>query len=197
MDTLCKMTDEELVVAYARGNNEAFDELLGRHQQHLYSYIFYTVRDNGLADDIFQDTFIKAITTIKQGKYTESGKFKAWINRIAHNLIIDHFRLKKSENTISNDSYEVDLLNNPALCEETVETEMVRTQVLSDVKRLMNNLPDNQREVVEMRYYKDLSFKEIADITGVSINTALGRMRYAILNMRKMAADHDMVLTLN
>lgn len=197
MDTLLKMTDEQLVTQYFNGNNEAFDELLSRHRHHLYTYIFLTVRDNGLADDIFQDTFIKAIITIKQGKYVESGKFKAWITRIAHNLMIDYFRQKKSENTISNDSYEVDLFNNPALCEETVETEMVKTQVFSDVKKLVNSLPDTQREVVEMRYYKDLSFKEIANLTGVSINTALGRMRYAIINMRKMATDHNIILTLN
>lgn len=197
MDTFFSMTDEELVVLYANGNNEAFDELLGRHQQFLYSYILYTVRDDDLADDIFQDTFIRAITTIQQGRYIESGKFKAWITRIAHNLMIDYFRQKKSENTVSNDEYEVDLLNNPSLCEETVEVQMARTQVLSDVRRLVDRLPENQKEVVEMRYYKDLSFKEIADLTGVSINTALGRMRYAILNMRKMAAKHDMALALN
>lgn len=197
MDTFHTMTDEELVVMYVNGNNEAFDELLTRHQHSLYSYILYTVRDNGLAEDIFQDTFMKAIITIQQGKYTESGKFKAWINRIARNLIIDHFRQKKSENTISNDAYEVDLFNNPSLCDETVESKMVRTQVLNDVRMLVDRLPDNQKEVVEMRYYKGLSFKEIADVTGVSINTALGRMRYAILNMRKMATDHQIVLTIN
>ncbi len=197
MDTFHTMTDEELVVMYVNGNNEAFDELLTRHQHSLYSYILYTVRDNGLAEDIFQDTFMKAIITIQQGKYTESGKFKAWINRIARNLIIDHFRQKKSENTVSNDAYEVDLFNNPSLCEETVETKMVRTQVLNDVRMLVDRLPDNQKEVVEMRYYKNLSFKEIADVTGVSINTALGRMRYAILNMRKMATEQRIVLTIN
>ncbi len=197
MDTFHTMTDEELVVMYIGGNNEAFDELLTRHQHSLYSYILYTVRDNGLAEDIFQDTFMKAIITIQQGKYTESGKFKAWINRIARNLIIDHFRQKKSENTVSNDAYELDLFNNPSLCEETVETTMVRTQVLNDVQMLVDRLPDNQKEVVEMRYYKNLSFKEIADVTGVSINTALGRMRYAILNMRKMATEHQIVLTIN
>lgn len=197
MDTFHTMTDEELVVMYVNGNNEAFDELLTRHQHSLYSYILYTVRDNGLAEDIFQETFMKAIITIQQGKYTESGKFKAWINRIARNLIIDHFRQKKSENTVSNDAYEVDLFNNPSLCEETVETKMVRTQVLNDVRMLVDRLPDNQKEVVEMRYYKNLSFKEIADVTGVSINTALGRMRYAILNMRKMATEQRIVLTIN
>lgn len=197
MDTFHTTTDEELVVMYVNGNNEAFDELLTRHQHSLYSYILYTVRDNGLAEDIFQETFMKAIITIQQGKYTESGKFKAWINRIARNLIIDHYRQKKSENTISNDAYEMDLFNNPSLCEETVEAKMVRTQVLNDVRMLVDRLPDNQKEVVMMRYYKNLSFKEIADVTGVSINTALGRMRYAILNMRKMVTEHQIVLTIN
>src|SRR5690554_2573948 len=197
MITLCSMTDEELVVMYVHGENLAFDELLRRHQQFIYSYILYTVRDNGLADDLFQDTFIKAITTLQQGKYRESGKFKAWITRIAHNLMIDYFRQKKSENTISNEDYEVDLFNNPRLCEETVEVRIARTQVLSDVRKLVDRLPENQKEVVEMRYYRELSFKEIADMTGVSINTALGRMRYAILNMRKMANDHQIILTIN
>ena len=194
MDTFSAMTDEELVMLYAYGNNNAFNVLLDRHKQPLYTYIFYTVRHNGLAEDIFQDTFIKAITTIKQGRYTETGKFKAWLMRIAHNLMIDYFRQKKNENTVSNDDYEPDLWNNSSLCEDTIEVEMVRSQVLSDVKKLVGFLPDTQ---LEMRYYKDLSFKEIADQTGVSINTALGRMRYAVINMRKMAQDHKMVLTVD
>jgi RNA polymerase sigma-70 factor (ECF subfamily) len=197
MDTFCTMTDEELVVSYTCGNNNAFDVLLERHKQPLYTYIFYTVRHNGLAEDIFQDTFIKAITTIKQGRYTENGKFKAWLMRIAHNLMIDYFRQKKSENTVSCDDYEPDLRNNSSFCENTIELELVRRQVLSDVRKLVASLPDSQREVLEMRYYRDLSFKEIALQTGVSINTALGRMRYAILNMRKMAEDHKMVLTMD
>lgn len=197
METFCTMTDEELVVSYADGNDYAFDLLLNRHKQSLYTYIFYTVRDQGLAEDIFQDTFFKAITTIRQGRYVETGRFKAWLTRIAHNLIIDYFRQRRNENTISNDDYEVDLLNNPSLSDDTVEMKMVRMQVLSDVKRLIGFLPDEQREVLEMRYYGDLSFKEIADATGVSINTALGRMRYAILNMRKLATDHKMILTIN
>jgi len=197
MDTFYARTDEELVVLYAHGNNNAFDVLLERHKQPLYTYIFYTVRHNGLAEDIFQDTFVKALSTIKQGRYTENGKFKAWLMRIAHNLMIDYFRQKKSENTVSNDDYEPDLWNNSTFCEDTIEVEMVRKQVLSDVRKLVASLPDPQREVLEMRYYKDLSFKEIASQTGVSINTALGRMRYAILNMRKMAEDHKMVLTMD
>ena len=197
MDTFTAMTDEELVTSYACGNNAAFDQLLERHKQSLYSYIFFTVRHNGLAEDIFQDTFIKAITTIKQGRYTETGKFKAWLMRIAHNLMIDYFRQRKNENTVSNDDFEPDLWNNASLSEDNVEVKMVHKQVLNDVRKLVDFLPESQREVLEMRYYNDLSFKEIADKTGVSINTALGRMRYAILNMRKMAEEHQMVLTVD
>ena len=197
MESLFSMTDEQLVAAYAAGNNSAFDILLNRHQQSIFGYILYTVRNRDLADDIFQETFIKAIATIKQGRYTESGKFMAWITRIAHNLIIDYFRQERYEKTVSNDEYEVDLFNNTRFAEDTVETEMVRTQVLSDVKKLVTLLPDSQREVLEMRYYRDMSFKEIADHTGVSINTALGRMRYAIMNMRKMADDNRMVLSMS
>ena len=136
------------------------------------------------------------IMTIKQGRYTENGKFKAWITRIAHNLIIDNFRQERSENTVSNDEVEVDLFNNIKLCDGTIEDNIVRHQVLSDVKKLVKHLPDSQREVLEMRYYQDLSFKEIADITGVSINTALGRMRYAILNMRRMADENRIELSM-
>lgn len=197
MDILTNMTDEELVVLYIDGNDEAFDHLLSRHQQVLYAYILYTIRSKNLADDFFQETFCKAITTIRQGRYTESGRFRSWLMRIAHNLMIDYFRQKKTEKTLSNDEWGLDLFNNPSLCEETIEGEWVRKQVYSDVKKLVTFLPVVQREVVEMRYYGELSFKEIADITGVSINTALGRMRYAILNMRRLASDHQMILTLN
>lgn len=197
MEILFSMTDEELVESYAEGNNSAFEVLLSRHQQSLFGYIIYTVRNRDMADDIFQDTFIKAITTIKQGKYTESGKFRAWITRIAHNLIIDYFRQERNENTVSNNEYEFDLFNNSSLCDDNIETTLVKNQVLSDVKKLVDFLPESQREVLNMRYYEDLSFKEIADKTGVSINTALGRMRYAILNMRKMADDNGMMLSMN
>jgi len=189
------MTDEELVMAYAEGNNAAFDVLLNRHKGSVYSYIYFVVRSREMAEDIFQETFMKAIVTIKQGRYTENGKFRAWINRIAHNLIIDNYRQEKNEQTISNDDCEVDLLNNSKLADGTIEDQIVKDQILSDVKRLINYLPDNQREVLMLRYYQDLSFKEISDITGVSINTALGRMRYAILNMRRMAEEKNMILT--
>ncbi|MFT4222745.1 RNA polymerase sigma factor [Dysgonomonas sp.] len=196
MEELISQTDEQLVSDYSNGNNLAFDILLDRHKQIVYSYIYFTVRNRELAEDIFQETFIKAIVTIKQGRYTETGKFRAWISRIAHNLIIDHFRQKKNENTVSNDEAPVDLLNNPSLCDGTIEDEIVRLQITSDIRKLISFLPDTQREVLEMRYYQDLSFKEIAEQTGVSINTALGRMRYAILNIRRMAEEHDIVLTM-
>ncbi len=190
------MADEELVVMYATGNNAAFDVLLNRYKSNIHAYIYYIVRDRDLTEDIFQETFVKVIMTIKQGRYTENGKFKAWITRIAHNLIIDHFRQERNENTISNDEVEVDLFNDMRLCEGTVEDHLVQAQVFSDVKKMVEYLPDNQREVLEMRYYQNMSFKEIADRTGVSINTALGRMRYAILNMRRMAEENRIELSI-
>lgn len=197
MDILMSMTDEQLVASYAEGNNDAFDVLIDRHQQSLFSYILYITRNRDLAEDVFQETFIKAITTIKQGKYVESGKFKAWISRIAHNLIFDHFRREQKEKMLYNDDFEYDLFNNSSLSDDNIETVMVKSQVMKDVRRLINHLPDVQREVLTMRYFEDLSFKEIAERTGVSINTALGRMRYAIINMRKIAEDNQMILSLN
>jgi len=197
MTNLKMLSDEELVAVYAQGNNPAFDILLNRHRDTVYSYIYFIVRNRELAEDIFQETFVKAIITIKQGRYTENGKFRAWISRIAHNLIIDNYRQEKNEQTISNDDCEIDLFNNSKLSEGTVEDEMIKSQILQDVKKLVEFLPENQREVLLLRYYQDLSFKEIADITGVSINTALGRMRYAILNMRRMAEEKNMILTVD
>ncbi|MDH8701607.1 RNA polymerase sigma factor (sigma-70 family) [Dysgonomonadaceae bacterium PH5-43] len=195
MIQLKTMTDEALVSAYAQGNNKAFDVLLSRHESNVYSYIYFIVRNREMAEDIFQEAFIKAIATIKQGRYTETGKFRAWINRIAHNLIIDSYRQEKNEQTISNDDSEIDLLNNSKYTDSTIEDILIKDQILADVKKLVDYLPDNQREVLILRYYQDLSFKEIADITGVSINTALGRMRYAILNMRKIAEEKQVILT--
>ena len=190
-------TDETLVALYAQGNNEAFDILLNRYKDRLYAYIYYTVRNEELAEDIFQETFTKAIVTIQQGRYNENGKFPAWLTRIAHNLIIDCFRQEKQENLVSCDEEERNLLNNTRLSEGTVESEIVNHQILSDVRRLIKHLPDEQREVVHMRFYQDLSFKEIAEMTGVSINTSLGRMRYAILNLRRMAEKYGIALTVN
>jgi len=196
MNNLKTMADEELVALYAKGNNPAFDVLLNRYKSSVHSYIYYIVRDRDLTEDVFQETFVKAIVTIKQGRYSETGKFKAWIMRIAHNLIIDNFRQERNENTISNDEVDVDLFNDIRLSDCTAEDQMVQNQVFEDVRKLVRHLPDNQREVLEMRYYQDMSFKEIAEVTGVSINTALGRMRYAILNMRRMAEENRMELAI-
>ncbi len=190
------MTDEQLVRAYIDGSNEAFDALLKRHQVRVYNYILRVVKNEDVANDIFQETFVKAIMTIKQGRYTESGKFLAWISRIAHNLIIDYYRQEKSENLQSADLSDVDILNRKELCEDTIEDVLIQEQILKDVKYLIQELPPLQREVLNMRYYQNLSFKEIAEITNVSINTALGRMRYAILNLRRIAVEKDIVLTL-
>lgn len=190
------MADEDLIRRFANGDNQAFDVLLSRHKSRVFSYILMIVRNRDLADDIFQEAFMKVIVTIKQGRYTEAGKFYAFVTRIAHNLIIDHYRRERNENTVSNEAFgEVDLFNNIKLCEENVEDALVRNQVFDDVNKLMRHLPQNQQEVVRLRYYEDYSFKEIADMTGVSINTALGRMRYAVLNMRRMAEENQLSLT--
>ena len=192
---MIKLTDEQLVAAYAGGDNTAFDALLKRHQSRVFSYILHIVKNKDLADDIFQETFVKAITTIKQGRYTDSGKFMAWISRIAHNLIIDYYRQEKSENTVSADDGLTDVLNRRDLCDGNIEDAMVSVQIRDDVRRIIKALPSSQRKVLVMRYYRNMSFKEIAEATGVSINTALGRMRYAILNMRRIAAENNIVLT--
>lgn len=196
MENLKQMTDDMLVTLYLEGNNSAFDTLLSRHQDRLFNYIYFIVRSKEVAEDIFQETFVKAIVTLQQGRYTNDGKFAAWITRIAHNLVIDQFRIERNENTVSNDETEIDLLNNAKLSEGNIENRMVNEQVLKDVRMLIDELPDCQREVVFMRYYQDMSFKEIADITGVSINTALGRMRYAVLNMRRIAAEKNVSLVM-
>lgn len=197
MNTWNNKADETLVSLYAEGGNQAFNVLLNRYKDKLYSYIYYIVRNSEMTEDIFQETFMKAIITIRQGRYNENGKFSAWLRRIAHNLIIDSFRQEKSENLVSCDEPEVNILNNIGLAEGTIENTIVNRQILSDVRRLMEFLPDEQREVVYMRFYQDLSFKEIAEQTGVSINTSLGRMRYAILNLRRMAEKNGVVLTVD
>lgn len=196
MQQTTKLTDDQLVAAYAKGDNQAFDILLKRHQTRVFSYIYSVVKNRDVADDIFQETFVKAITTIKQGRYAESGRFAAWISRIAHNLIIDYYRQEKSENTMSADEEGVDVLNRRELSESNIEDFMVNEQIHNDVRRIIDALPENQREVLMMRYYKDMSFKEIAEATKVSINTALGRMRYAILNMRRIADENRIALTI-
>lgn len=195
MNTIMSMTDEQLVVLFSQGNNQAFDILLNRHKGRIYTYIYLIVRNKDLAEDIFQESFMKAIITIKQGRYVDNGKFYSWVTRIAHNLIIDSYRRERNENTVSNEEFgEVDLFNNAKLCDENIEQVLIREQVFRDIRKLMFHLPENQQVVVRMRYYEDCSFKEIADKTGVSINTALGRMRYAVMNMRRMAEEKDISL---
>ena len=161
----------------------------------MFSYILFVVRDHDMANDIFQDTFIKAITKLQEGKYADSGKFSFWLTRIAHNIIIDRFRRTKSEHIIEpNADNDLSHLSNDTLTESSRESEYVNTQIMDDVRHLMETLPATQREVVYMRYYQELSFKEIAELTGVSINTSLGRMRYALINMRRMAKQHQILL---
>jgi RNA polymerase sigma-70 factor (ECF subfamily) len=196
MENLKQMTDDKLVSLYMEGNNSAFDVLLNRHKDRLYNYIYFLVRSREVTEDIFQETFVKAIVTLQQGRYQDDGKFSAWITRIAHNLVIDQFRVERNENLVSNDETDFDILNDAKLSEGTVENRMVNEQVLKDGRALIDELPDCQREVVFMRYYQDMSFKDIAEITGVSINTALGRMRYAVLNMRRIAAEKSISLVL-
>ena len=196
METLKERSDERLIALYVDGNNEAFDVLIDRHKDRVYSYILHYVKNPELADDNFQETFVKAIVTIKQNRYVENGRFSAWITRIAHNLIFDYFRKEKSENLQSTDAGDINILNRKELSEATVEDHIILSQIETDIHRLIMALPENQREVLQLRYFKDMSFKEIAMLTNVSINTALGRMRYAILNMRKMAQENHISLSL-
>jgi len=186
MKALIHFTDDELVKLYEGGDSKAFEILLMRYKSKVYTYIFLIVRNKELTEDIFQDTFIKAVATIQQGRYVETGRFLAWINRIAHNLIIDHFRRERNENTYSTDDTDFNILNNTVFSEKSVEDVMSNEQVLTDVVRLIHFLPQSQQEVIRMRFFEGLSFKEIAERTDVSINTALGRMRYALINLRKM-----------
>ena len=190
-----RLTDEQLVAAYADGNNQAFDTLLERNQKRVFSSIFNIVKNRDRADDISPVSFVKASNTLKPRRYTESGKFSAWLTRIAHNLIIDHYRIEKTNGVVSTDEADSTLLNRREFAEDTIEDFLIDEQISSDVRKIMETLPQLQREVIEMRFYRNMSFKEIADATNVSINTALGRMRYAILNMRKIAKDHNIVLT--
>ena len=196
MNTLIMRTDEELVALYATGTDEAFDVLLERYKDRLFSYILYQVRNADVAEDIFQETFVKVVVTIRDGRYTESGKFYSWVTRIAHNLIIDFFRREKGENTISTDETDIDLLNNAKLSERCAQSAIDSEQTFVDLHLLINKLPQEQREVVQMHYFQEMTFKEIAEEKGISINTALGRMRYGILNMRKMAQRFDLGLSL-
>ncbi len=187
-------TDQELIDLYLDGNHSSLELLIRRHKKRVYSYILMVVRDHHLAEDIFQDTFIKVINTLRSGNYKEEGKFIQWVMRIAHNLTIDHFRKNRRIPTVDNDP-DFDIFETLRVFDSNVEDRMVTSQIHQDVRALIDFLPPEQREVVMMRHYSDMSFKDIAEETNVSINTALGRMRYALINLRKLIEQKEIVLT--
>jgi RNA polymerase sigma factor (sigma-70 family) len=191
------ISDYELIQRFIKGEQSCFEQLIHRHKNKVFAYISLYIRDQALAEDLFQDTFMKVIQSVRTGKYQDNGKFISWVMRIAHNLIIDHFRRIKQMNTVSNDNYESDLFNSKKFADSTVEDDMIKRQIQKDIRKMISQLPDDQREVVILRHYAGLSFKEIADLTEVSINTALGRMRYALINMRKIMVEKKISLTLN
>ena len=191
------LNDKELVESYRNGNVASFELLVERHQNKVFSYILMLVKDRQLADDIFQDTFLKIIRTIKAGAYKEEGKFIQFAMRIAHNLVIDHFRKSNRLPMADSVNNEYSIIDNLKYTDRSVEEEMIEDQVYGDLRKMIELLPDEQKEVLNMRMYADMSFKEIADATNVSINTALGRMRYALINLRKMAKDYNLTLALN
>jgi RNA polymerase sigma factor (sigma-70 family) len=190
-------SDYELIMRFIKGEESCFEELIHRHKNKVFAYINLYIRDQALAEDIFQDTFLKVFQSVKSGKYYDNGKFISWVMRIAHNLIIDHFRRVKQMNTVSNDNYESDLFNSIRFAEDNVEDNIIKRQVQKDIRKMITQLPDDQREVVILRHYAGLSFREIAEITDVSINTALGRMRYALINLRKIMDEKKISLTVN
>jgi len=189
------LSDQDLVQAYIKGDHSAIEVLINRHRSKVYTYIILTIKNQQLAEDLFQETFIKVIQSLRAGKYRDNGKFLSWVIRIAHNLIIDHFRKEKQMNAISNDDSEVDLFNSKKLSDSNIEELIIDNQIKSEIRVLINELPEDQREVVLLRHYGGLSFKEIADQTDVSINTALGRMRYALINLRKLIHEKNLSLT--
>ena len=201
MKNYVKLTDEQLVAMYEEGDFQAFDILLERHQDKVFGYIRFMVPDVDVANDVFQDTFVKAIMAIRNGHYSETGQFSSWLMRIARNQVLDRMRSQRNpnRNTVSHEMVDsegdvVDLFNNKDLCEPNIESKMLVEQSYEDVRMMMDLLPEVQREVVYMRYFRDMSFKEIAEETGVSINTSLGRMRYALINLRRMATHRDLYL---
>ncbi|MDX1543752.1 MAG: sigma-70 family RNA polymerase sigma factor [Christiangramia sp.] len=189
-----KVTDASLVRDYLDGNENALGALINRHQHRIYSFIFSKVFDKDIAEDIFQDTFIKVIRTLKRGKYNEEGKFLPWVMRISHNLVIDHFRRNKRMPKFDN-SGDFNIFSVLSDDDLNAEKQLIKDQIESDVQELIKELPEDQLEVLTMRIYKDMSFKEISERTGVSINTALGRMRYALINLRKIIEKRNLILT--
>lgn len=197
MSTLKTMSDEQLALAYIDGNNRAFDELLSRNQDRVFTTIMYAVKDEDLSNDLFQETFLKVITKLQNGQYSDTGKFSWWLTRIAHNVVIDHFRAQKSSKIVeAPKDNDLSNLRGEAIHNQSRESELNNEQVMEDVKRLVEALPEAQRDVVNMRYFQELSFKEIAEQTNVSINTSLGRMRYALINLRKLTRQYGVNLNL-
>lgn len=198
MRNLQDLTDEELALLYVEGNNRAFDLLLSRNEVKLFSYIMFMVRDQEVANDIFQETFLKVVSKLQNHEYSVNGKFGGWLLRIAHNVMMDMYRGQRYKYVVeSKDDNDLSNISGDDLLETNAEVNLINIQVLSDVRKMMDQLPTLQREVVYMRYYQQLTFKEIAEVTGVSINTSLGRMRYALLNLRRMAKKHDVYLQLD
>lgn len=189
------LSDQVLLNHYLSGDQSAISQLIERHSRRVKDYIRMMVKDVDAADDIFQETFIKAVRVIDNGRYTDNGKFLSWILRIAHNQVIDYFRAQKQSKQVNEADAGFDMLGTLRFAEGTVEDEIISSQIENDVRRLVELLPDEQREVVMMRYFSGLSFKEIAEQTDVSINTALGRMRYALINLRKMIKEKNLVLS--
>ena len=193
-----KLPDSRLIANYQNGDEQALATLIERHQRELFSFIFYKVLDEELANDFFQDTFIKIILKLKEGKYAEKDKFILWAKRIASNLIIDYFRVKSKYIKVSDTSYEDEefsIFDTIKETEDNIEDRLILNQIHSDLKNIMSQLPENQQEIIKMRFYDELTFKEIAELTNTSINTTLGRMRYALMNIRKIIAENKIVLT--
>ncbi len=189
------LSDQQLLNSYLSGDQSAISQLIEKYRRRVTEYIRMMVKDRDVADDIFQDTFIKVIRTIDSGRYVDNGKFLSWVLRIAHNQVIDHFRQKKQSNKVNEADAGFDILNTLRFSERTVEDDIVENQIEEQIRAMVESLPDEQREVVKMRYYAGLSFKEIAEMTGVGINTALGRMRYALINLRKMMKEKNLILS--
>lgn len=192
---LKKLSDHELLNTYISGNEDSINVLLNRHRKRILDYIYMMVKNRDVADDIFQETLIKVVRFVQEGRYTENGKFLSWVLRIAHNQVIDYFRQKKQRNNVSEGDAGYDILNNQKFSDHTVEEKLITNQIETDVRKLIDFLPPEQKEVVLMRYYMGLSFKEIAEQTDVSINTALGRMRYAQINLRKLIDEKQLILS--
>lgn len=187
--------DNQLINQYLAGHNEAFETLLARYKQRIYSFIYSKINNRDIADDIFQDTFIKVIKTLKKGAYNEEGRFLSWVMRIAHNLIVDHFRRKQRMPMHDSRDNEYDVFYNISESSQNVEEIMIDEQIKADLSQLILELPENQLEVLQMRLYQDMSFKEIAERTNVSINTSLGRMRYGLINLRKLIDERNLTMT--